>query len=152
MKTAMNEILGTLEKATTRTKSFEEMSKHEVNLFAHKLGLKRIIETGGITDVGKAEKWIELIETICEWNASPLKFEDVGEFYHHLLIFDDGKTVIASVGENYEDEFHIDFVDGELLLEEKKLEEVFGSDLPGESDSINTLMNLIEFDLVINCN
>ncbi|WP_066314541.1 hypothetical protein [Bacillus sp. FJAT-29814] len=130
----MNEILALLNLASYGTASFEELPVPEQDLIAHKLQLKQAIKLGGITNVEKAKKWLELIELIYDWALDNQEYD----FQHDLVFYEDGSVLIQSYYGDYEDEFEVDFVDGVLLLNGE------------EFNSINFLMNAIEFNLAIN--
>ncbi|HDR7770410.1 TPA: hypothetical protein QCY13_001647 [Bacillus paranthracis] len=140
---AMEDILKVLEEALCWTGSFEELPYVKQGEVYHKLQLHDEIESGNITDVEKATKWLELIELVNEWA------HDENWDFEHTLIFDEGTVGIFSTYGDYQDEFFVDFVDGKLLLDGETLESfklLDGEDL----NSIITLMNMIEFNITIN--
>lgn len=139
----MKDILKILEEALCWTCPFEELPYVKQGKVYHKLLLLDEIESGIITDVEKAKKWLELIELVNEWA------QDEDWDFEHILIFDEGTVGIFSTYGDYQDKFFVDFVDGKLLLNDETLESF--KLLNGEDfNSIITLMNAIEFNITIN--
>ncbi|GIX59823.1 hypothetical protein BPADB04_48530 [Bacillus paranthracis] len=144
MKT-MEDVLTVLEKASYGTCPFEELPHAKQGEVAHKLQLQSEIENGNITDVEKAKRWLELIELVYTW-ALDDEFEYAME---HVLIFDEGTIQIFSTYGKYQDQFDVDFVDGKLYLDGETLESI--NFLGNEGlNSIDVLMNMIEFNITIN--
>lgn len=139
MKT-MEDILEILGETLCWDGSFEELPHLKQKEIYHKLQLDDEIESGVISDVEKAKKWLELIELVNEWA------HDESCDFEHTLIFDEGTIGIFSKYEEYQDESFIDFVNGKLLLNGKTLESF--KYLDGEDvNSVLTLMSIIEFNI-----
>ncbi|OQR58327.1 hypothetical protein [Bacillus sp. CDB3] len=140
MKT-MEDILTVLEKEPYET--FEELPYLKQEEVAHKSQLLDEIESGIITDVEKAKKWLELIELVNEWA------HDENWDFVHALEFVEGTVQIYSTYGEYQDQFSVDFVDGKLYLDDEPLESI--NFLGNEGlNSIDVLMNMIEFNITIN--
>ncbi|OQR54807.1 hypothetical protein [Bacillus sp. CDB3] len=139
----MEDVLKVLEEETDTTCPFEELPYLKQEEVAHKVELLDEIESGIITDLDKAKRWLELIELVNEWA------HDESENFVHTLAFDEGTVQIFSTYGEYQDQFDVDFVDGKLLLNDeplKSFEFIEGEDV----NSIVTLMNMIEFNITIN--
>ncbi|PEF36069.1 hypothetical protein [Bacillus wiedmannii] len=142
MKT-MEDILTVLEKEPYEVEAFEKLPYLTQEEVAHKAELLDEIESGIITDVEKAKRWLELIELVNEWA------HDESENFVHTLSFVEGTVQIFSTYGEYQDQFDVDFVDGKLLLDGETLESL--KFIEGEEiNSIVTLMNMIEFNITIN--
>ncbi|MEM5663383.1 hypothetical protein ABR763_27495 [Bacillus cereus] len=144
MKT-MEDILTVLEEASYGTCPFEELPHAKQGEVAHKLQLQSEIENGNITDVEKAKRWLELIELVYTWALD-------GEFEYnieHVLTFDEGMVRVHSFYGEYQDDFDVDFVNGKLYLDGETLESINFLGSKG-FNSINTLMNMIEFNITLN--
>lgn len=131
--TEMNDVLTKLEQASYGTAPFEELPILMQNMIINKLHLTKLIEEGIITDVKKAEHWLEIIETVYEWSS-----DDSLGYNHSIEFFEDGNIHFQTTRENYWDEFWIDYIDDKLLLNDV------------EHDSINSIMNEIEYNVGIN--
>ncbi|MED2708644.1 hypothetical protein [Bacillus toyonensis] len=141
----MEDVLTVLEETINGANSFEKLSDAKKEEVIHKSQLREKIEKGFITDVEKAKKWLELIDLVYGW-AQDDKFE-----YNiaHVLTFHEGMVRIHSFYEEYHDDFDVDFVNGKLYLDGETLESI--NFLGNEGfNSINVLMNMIEFNITIN--
>ncbi|HFK1764582.1 hypothetical protein AT258_21005 [Bacillus wiedmannii] len=128
----MEDILKVLEEETDTTCPFEELPYLKQEEVAHKVELLDEIESGNITNVEKAKRWLELIELVDKWA------HDESENFVHTLAFAEGTVQIFSTYGEYQDQFDVDFVNGKLLLDGE------------EMNSIVTLMNMIEFNITLN--
>jgi len=126
-KQIIREILEILEQASYGTAPFEKLPEPKQSMIVSKLQLKRVIELGYITDVEKAEKWLELIELVYEWTM------DATFDCEHRLFFNEGTVEIDSISEYYGGDWVLDYKGGQLLLDGEE----FG-------DSITQLLNYIE--------
>ena len=109
MKTqTMKGILTVLEKGveTGEVKTFHGQMRNN-----YKADLIEEIENEFITDVVKAENWLELIELVYEW-AMDATFD-----YEHRLFFNEGIVELDSISEYCGGDWVLDYKDGQLLID-----------------------------------
>lgn len=131
MITTLEAIEEILNQASYGTKSFEELPHAEQAMIVSKLRLLAEIQIGNITDVTKANKWLELIELVYEW-----ALDETWNIEHRILYFDDGIVEIESISEDCCFDWVLDYKDDQLLVNGEE----FG-------DSILHLLNYIESGL-----
>ncbi|MGE0990017.1 hypothetical protein [Bacillus sp. ISTL8] len=112
--------------------NLRNLSEYEQDLWFGKLALIELIEDEHITNPHQMEKWLQIIETVCKFDA-----DDTLEF-GHALSFEYDIMIISSWSKDCLIETRIGFRDGELLMNRYE----------NKVDSIETILNTIHENLV----
>ncbi|MFZ7823877.1 hypothetical protein ACO1DI_12425 [Priestia sp. 40] len=108
------------------------LSEYERTMLLKKIETVGLIEEGYFKTEEHVNKWLELHETIEQFNAD--KNFNISHYFE--FEFESGKSIIASFYEDISKTTYVSFANNKLLMNDKEI------------DSVNTMLNLIEFDLV----